>query len=54
MAALIPGATLVIMPGTGHFAPFARPALFSQIVLDYLDGKTLAMASTPIPGTPVP
>lgn len=54
MAALIPDATLVIMPGTGHFAPFAVPTLFSQIVLDYLDGKALALAETPTAGTPVP
>lgn len=54
MAALIPGVTLVIMPDPGHFALFARPAVFSQIVLDYLDGKTLAVTSMPIPGTPVP
>jgi hypothetical protein len=42
------------MPGTGHFAPFAKPALFSQIVLDYLDGKALALAATPVVGTPAP
>ena len=42
MAALIPGAELVIMPGTGHFAPFAQPAKFNQIVLDFLAGKTIA------------
>lgn len=54
MAALIPDATLVIMPGTGHFAPFAQPALFSQIVLDSLDGKALAVAATPVVGTPAP
>lgn len=45
MAALIPGAKLVIMPGTGHFAPFAKPAVFDQIVLDFL-------ASSPDAGTP--
>ena len=39
MAELIPGAELVIMPGTGHFAPFAKPGAFNQIVLDYLAGK---------------
>ncbi len=37
MAALIPGAELVIMPGTGHFAPFAQPAEFNRIVLAFLD-----------------
>jgi len=38
LAALIPGAELIIMPGTGHFAPFAQPAVFDQIVLDFLQG----------------
>ena len=36
MAALIPGAELIIMPGTGHFAPVAKRAEFNQIVLDFL------------------
>lgn len=36
MAALIPGSTLVIMPGTGHFAPFEQPEAFNRIVLEYL------------------
>jgi pimeloyl-ACP methyl ester carboxylesterase len=36
MAELIPGAELVIMPGTGHFAPFAQPAEFNRIVLEFL------------------
>jgi len=36
MAALIPGAELVIMPGVGHFAMFAQSAVFNQIVLDFL------------------
>lgn len=36
MAALIPGAELVIMPGTGHFAPFAQPTEFNRIVLEFL------------------
>ena len=36
MAALIPGAELVIMPGTGHFAPFEQPDAFNRIVLDFL------------------
>jgi len=51
MAELIPGATLVIMPGTGHFAMFARPGLFNQIVLEYLAGTGPA---TPPAGTPTP
>jgi pimeloyl-ACP methyl ester carboxylesterase len=46
LAALIPGSTLVLMPDTGHFAMFAQPAAFNQIVLDYLAGKT------PTAGTP--
>ncbi len=49
LAALIPGSTLVLMPGTGHFAMSAQPAVFNQIVLDYLAGKTPA---TPTAGTP--
>ncbi len=36
LAELIPGAELVLMPGTGHFAPFAQPAEFNRIVLDFL------------------
>ena len=47
LAGLIPGATLVIMPGTGHFAPFARTALFNQIVLDYLAGNEAIVSATP-------
>ena len=54
MAALIPGATLVIMPGTGHFALFAKPGLIDQIVLDYLAGKVPSLAATPPAGTPTP
>ena len=37
MAELIPTATLVLMPGTGHFAPFEQPEQFNQSVLDFLD-----------------
>jgi pimeloyl-ACP methyl ester carboxylesterase len=59
MAELIPGATLVIMPGTGHFAVNARPGLFNQIVLDYLAGKAVRAPATPAgatfeSGTPAP
>lgn len=36
LAELIPGATLVLIPGTGHFAPFAQPTGFNRIVLDFL------------------
>ena len=35
-AALIPGSRLVIMPGTGHFAPFEQPEEFNRIVLAFL------------------
>jgi hypothetical protein len=55
MAALIPGATLVIMAGTGHVALFTKPGLIDQIVLDYLAGKTpagAAGAAMPTTGTP--
>lgn len=36
MAELIPGAELVLIPGTGHFAPIAKPEEFNCIVLDFL------------------
>lgn len=36
LAQLIPGAELVIMPDTGHVAPFARPEEFNRIVLEFL------------------
>jgi pimeloyl-ACP methyl ester carboxylesterase len=36
MAGLIPGAELVIMPGTGHFAPIEQPDEFNRIVLECL------------------
>ena len=52
LAELIPGAELVIMPDTGHMAPFARPEEFNQIVLDYLAGKTPAAQGTPLAVTP--
>jgi pimeloyl-ACP methyl ester carboxylesterase len=52
MAELIPGSTLVLIPGTGHFAPLAKPPVFNQIVLDYLAGKAMDMAATPLAGTP--
>jgi pimeloyl-ACP methyl ester carboxylesterase len=54
LAELIPGATLVMMPGTGHFAPFAKPAVFDQIVLDYLAGRAPGVPATPPAGTPMP
>jgi pimeloyl-ACP methyl ester carboxylesterase len=42
LAELIPGAELVLMPGTGHFAPFAKPAEFNRIVLAFLAGEAVA------------
>jgi len=36
MASLIPTAKLILIPGTGHFAPWEKPEEFNQIVLDYL------------------
>jgi pimeloyl-ACP methyl ester carboxylesterase len=49
LAELIPGAQLVIMPGTGHFAPFARPDEFNRIVLAFLAGEAVG---TPTAATP--
>ena len=37
MAALIPSSELIVMPGTGHFAPDEQPAEFNRIVLDFLE-----------------
>ena len=51
MAELIPGAELVLIPGTGHFAMFARPGLFNQIVLDYLTGKVPSVLGAPPAGS---
>jgi hypothetical protein len=42
------------MLGTGHFSPFAKPATFDQIVLDYLAGKAGSAPATPPAGTPTP
>jgi pimeloyl-ACP methyl ester carboxylesterase len=49
LAELIPGAELVLMPGTGHFAPRALPGLFNPIVVDFLTGETVG---TPTAATP--
>jgi pimeloyl-ACP methyl ester carboxylesterase len=51
LAELIPGATLVIMPGTGHFATNAKPGLFNQIVLEYLAGGAPSVPGTPPAGS---
>jgi pimeloyl-ACP methyl ester carboxylesterase len=36
MAGLIPTAQLILISGTGHLAPFEKPAVFNQVVLDFL------------------
>jgi pimeloyl-ACP methyl ester carboxylesterase len=48
------GAVRSLLPGTGHFAVFAKPGLFDQIVLDYLAGKAVGAPTTPTAGTPTP
>jgi pimeloyl-ACP methyl ester carboxylesterase len=42
LAELIPGAELVLIPGTGHFAPFAKPGAFNQVVVAFLAGEAVA------------
>ena len=39
MAATIPGARLVIMPGVSHFAMLQNPAEFNAEVLNFLHGQ---------------
>ena len=46
LATLIPDAQLVIMPGTGHFAPLEKPEEFARLVLAFLAGE---MVGTPAP-----
>lgn len=41
LSKMIPGSKLVIMPGTGHFAPYEKPAEFTEIVLDFLNKQTV-------------
>jgi pimeloyl-ACP methyl ester carboxylesterase len=36
MGAWIPGAELVLIKGTGHYAPYEKTSEFNQIVLEYL------------------
>lgn len=45
LAAAIPGAELVIMPGVGHASMYEKPALFSSLVLGHLahDQRTFAV-----------
>ncbi|MGI9253865.1 MAG: alpha/beta fold hydrolase [Thermomicrobiales bacterium] len=38
MAELMPNATLMLMPDTGHFAMFEQPEVFNKIITDYLAG----------------
>jgi non-heme chloroperoxidase len=37
LAASIPGAQFLLLPGVSHFAPLQDPALFNRAVLDFLD-----------------
>jgi pimeloyl-ACP methyl ester carboxylesterase len=37
LAATIPRATLVILPGVTHFAPLQRPSVFNRAMLSFLD-----------------
>ena len=41
LAELIPGSELLLMPGTGHFAPFSEPGAFNRIVLAFLAGEAV-------------
>ena len=41
LAELIPDAQLVIIPGTGHFAPFEKPEEFAQILATFLAGESV-------------
>jgi pimeloyl-ACP methyl ester carboxylesterase len=38
-AQAIPGAELILMPGTGHYAPIQKAADFNKIVLEFLKDK---------------
>lgn len=51
IAASIPGARYVDLPGVSHFAPVQRPALFNGAVLEFLSGLTVAGADWAPPGT---
>jgi pimeloyl-ACP methyl ester carboxylesterase len=39
IAALIPGARLIILPGVSHFAPIQDPAGFNAAMIAFLDGR---------------
>jgi pimeloyl-ACP methyl ester carboxylesterase len=47
LAELIPGATLVLMPGVGHFAMFDQPEEFNRIVLEFLGSSAGEATATP-------
>lgn len=49
LAEQIPGSELIFMPGTGHFAPLAKPAEFARIALAFLTGEAVG---TPTAATP--
>jgi pimeloyl-ACP methyl ester carboxylesterase len=49
MAELIPGAELVLMPGTGQFSLWTHPDEFIRIVLAFLKGERVG---TPVAATP--
>jgi pimeloyl-ACP methyl ester carboxylesterase len=38
LAATIPDAELIILPGVSHFAPLQRPEVFNSAMLSFLDG----------------
>ncbi|HEY4943129.1 MAG TPA: alpha/beta fold hydrolase [Rhizomicrobium sp.] len=39
LAAAIPGARKIIVPGASHFGPLEQPETYNRIVLTFLDGK---------------
>lgn len=45
MAAAVPGARLVVLPGAGHMAPMEAPAAFRQALLAWLDETSPAAAA---------
>ena len=42
MARLIPGARLVIIPGTSHMVPLEKPDELNKVILDFLREITAA------------
>jgi len=51
LAELIPGSELLLMPGTGHFAPFSEPGAFNRIVLAFLAGEAVGTPAS-VPSRP--